>query len=316
MNLTPPVTVLLPIYNAAPYLREAVDSVLAQTFTDYELLIINDGSTDDTADILASYKDERITIITQQNIGLIATLNKGLSIAKGKYVARFDADDVCYPDRLKLQYDFLEAHPEYVIIGGEGDYMEEDGTFIYTYKFSAYKDEEIREQGKRYCPFIHSAVMFVKSDVVEVGGYDKGAYTFEDHLLWWQLARKGKMKNFEQALIKVRFNPSSVTIDEKWRGPEFSEIKYKSIEQGFVTDEDADRLREIVASQDMRKFKQGAYYSMIGKKLLWNNYMPAKARKNLRKAISIAPLKIEPYILYLLSYMGERFIKGVYNRYR
>ena len=107
MNLTPPVTVLLPVYNAAPYLREAVDSVLAQTFTDYELLIINDGSTDDTANILASYKDERITIVTQQNIGLIATLNKGLSIAKGKYVARFDADDVCYPDRLKLQYDFL-----------------------------------------------------------------------------------------------------------------------------------------------------------------------------------------------------------------
>lgn len=314
MNNTPKVTVLLPTYNAAAYLKEAVDSVLTQTFTDFELLIINDGSTDNTVEILQSYTDSRIVVVHQENIGLIGTLNKGLAIAKGKYVARFDADDVCYPTRLEEQYNFMVNNPDYVIIGAEGDYMEEDGTFIYTYQFAAYDNDEIKAMSVSYCPFIHSAVMFVKQAVLDVGGYNKGAITFEDHMLWWQLARMGKMKNFRKALIKVRFNPASVTIDEKWRGPEFSKIKYTSIEQGCVTEEDEKRLKEILASQDMKKFKEGAYYSMIGKKFLWNNYIPAKARKNLLKAISIAPLKPEPYVLYVLSFFGEGFIKGIYNK--
>src|SRR3954453_10350328 len=95
----PLVTVLMPAYNAGPYIREAIDSILQQTFTDFELLIINDGSTDDSINIIKSFKDTRITLIDRQNIGLIESLNEGLNIAKGEIIARMDADDVCLPAR-------------------------------------------------------------------------------------------------------------------------------------------------------------------------------------------------------------------------
>ena len=100
----PKVTVLMPAYNAERYIADAIRSVLEQTFTDFELLIVNDGSTDDTAKVIASFKDPRVMLLSQQNKGVSAALNLGLSHARAPYVARFDADDICYPDRLKIQY--------------------------------------------------------------------------------------------------------------------------------------------------------------------------------------------------------------------
>jgi len=308
------VTVLLPVYNAAPYIREAVDSVLAQTYTPFELLIINDGSTDGTAEILESYTDPRIRLVHQPNMGLIKTLNKGIELAQGKYVARFDADDVCYPERLQEQVDFLNENPEYVLIGSEADYMDDEGNFLFRYKFKYYEDEEIRAAGFMICPVIHSAAMFVKDKVIAAGGYDDHAITFEDHLLWRDLAEYGKIKNVHKAWIKVRFNAASATVDEKWRGPVFRDIKYRSIAQGYITEEDSEKLKELLASQNFRKFKEAAYYSMIGKKYLWNQHEPARARQNLVRSIKLMPTKLEPYLLYMFSFLPEGVIKAIYNK--
>lgn len=312
-NNAPAITVLMPAYNVAEYIREAIDSVLQQTFTDFELLIINDGSTDDTENIIKQYTDTRIRLYSQPNAGVIGALNKGLELARGELIARFDADDVCYPERLQVQYDFMKANPDYVLIGSEADYMEEDGTYIFTFKFNAYTDDEIRALNYAVCPFIHASVIFYKRAVIELGAYDKGAITFEDHLLWWKLIQLGKVKNMERPLIKVRFNPDSVTVDERWRGPEFKRIKYASIKRGYVTPEDAKKLKEILAGQNFKQFKSAAYYSMMGKKFLWNNYNPSKARKNLRKAIITTPMKAEPYILYILSFFPLKLISLLYS---
>lgn len=97
---SPQITVLMPAYNAGKYIREAITSVLEQSFADFELLIVNDGSTDDTADIIDSFNDERIVVLSQENKGVAAALNNGLRHARAPYIARFDADDVCYPYRL------------------------------------------------------------------------------------------------------------------------------------------------------------------------------------------------------------------------
>jgi glycosyltransferase involved in cell wall biosynthesis len=308
------VTVLLPVYNAAPYIREAVDSVLAQTYKDFELLIINDGSTDGSKEILESYNDSRIRLIHQPNMGLIKTLNKGLELAQGKYIARFDADDVCYPERLQEQVDFLNTHPDYVLIGSEADYMDDEGNFLFRYKFKYYEDEEIRAAGFVICPAIHSAVMFLKEKVILAGGYDDHAVTFEDHLLWRDLAEYGKIKNVHKAWIKVRFNAGSATVDEKWRGPVFRDIKYRSIAQGHITEEDSVKLKELLAKQNFKKFKDAAYYSMIGKKYLWNRHEPKRARENIVKSIKLMPTKPEPYLLYVLSFFPEKLITAIYNK--
>ncbi|MEZ5018241.1 MAG: glycosyltransferase family 2 protein [Flavipsychrobacter sp.] len=310
----PLVTVLMPSYNAGDFLREAVDSVLNQTYSNFEFLIINDGSTDNTKDILAGYSDERIKVIHQENMGLVASLNKGIDLAKGEYIARFDADDVCYPQRLMQQMTFLEKHPEYVLIGGEADYMTEEGEHIFKFEFSAYTDEEIRAEQFKDCPFIHSTVVFLKQAVQDVGGYDPRAITFEDHQLWKKVSEKGKMMNMHEALIKVRFNAASATIDEKWRGEEFIALKQRSIKTGLVADEDYKKLQQILREQDVTAYKQAAYHSMLGKKFLWNQYQPSKARKHLGKAISIMPSKAEPYLLYLLSFLPKKWIASIYKK--
>lgn len=309
----PNITVLFPAYNAAPFLREAIDSVLSQTYSDFEFLIINDGSKDNSAEIIDSYTDTRIRVIHQENMGLVKTLNKGLKLAAGDLIARFDADDVCYPTRLQEQVEFFDTHPEYVLVGSEADYMDEEGNFIFRYKFKEYDDEEIRQTGFKSCPFIHSSVMFRKQAVLDAGGYDERAITFEDHLLWRKLADVGKMKNVHKPLIKVRFNPASVTIDEKWRGKDFQELKQRSIANEQVNDADYELLKHILRTQDFREYKEAAYYSMMGKKYLWDQHKPEKAREYLKRAIDIMPRKAEPYLLYGLSFFPERLITMLYN---
>jgi len=114
----PKVTVLMPVYNAEKYLKEAIGSILGQSFSDFEFLIINDGSTDSSVKIIKSYDDPRIRFIAnEKNLGVIPTLNKGFALAQGEFIARMDADDISLPKRLELQADFMDKHPEAGAIG-------------------------------------------------------------------------------------------------------------------------------------------------------------------------------------------------------
>src|ERR1017187_7276972 len=117
-NNSPYITVLMPVYNAAPFLREAIDSILNQTFKNFELLIINDGSTDNCEEIILTYKDPRIRYIKNEtNIKLISTLNKGIKLSKGKYIVRMDADDISFPDRIEKQVNYMETNPAIALCG-------------------------------------------------------------------------------------------------------------------------------------------------------------------------------------------------------
>ncbi len=314
LKVDPIVTVLMSAYNTEKYIAEAIESVLSQTMPDFEFIIIDDGSTDGTLNIIRSYNDQRIKLVSRPNKGLVASLNEGLQLASAALIARFDADDVCYPDRLEKQLAFLQANKDYILVGGEADYMDEYGTELFRYTFAEYEDADIRATGFKSCPFIHSTVMYLKSAVLEAGGYDPRAITFEDHLLWHKLAEYGKMKNLALPLIKVRFNPDSVTIDEKWRGEQFIALKQRSIQANSVSDEDLVLLKDILSKQNFTEYKSAAYYSMIGKKYLWNKYDPKRSRKNLKKAISFMPGKPEPYLLYLLSFMPESLIRSLYKK--
>ena len=117
----PVISVVLPVYNCADYVAEAVQSILDQTFSNFEFLIIDDGSTDATSNVLQGFRDPRIRSITQENHGLAFTLNRGLELSRGRYVARQDADDISLPDRLGKQVAFLEAHPACALVGTWAD---------------------------------------------------------------------------------------------------------------------------------------------------------------------------------------------------
>jgi glycosyltransferase involved in cell wall biosynthesis len=314
MNINnPKVTVLMPAYNAAKYIAEAITSVLAQSFTDFELLIVNDGSNDGTAKIVRLFNDPRIVLISQENKGVASALNLGLRYARAPYIARFDADDVCYADRLKVQYDFITAYPEYSVIGSAADYVDADGHYIFTHHPAGHLNEEIQQLKYSICPFIHSSVFYNKELVINAGGYNEHAYTFEDHFLWVNILKTEKACNLSQPLIKVRLNPESITIDEKWHSRKFRSIKYATLKNRTITEVEGQELYNVSGKKSSRKIKEGAYYALCGKKFLLNNFQPERARSNVAMAISLHPLRLDNYLLYTVSYLPERFINWLHR---
>lgn len=308
------ITVLMPVYNGEKYLKEAIDSILCQTYKDFEFLIINDGSTDKSEEIIRTYQDPRIRLINQPNGGVSKALNTGLKNASGKYIARMDADDVSYPKRLQIQHDFLLKYPEYILIGSDVNYINQEGEFIFRYNNPAYTDDDIKKTVKKNCPFVHSTVFFEKSYAVNLGGYPEKAHGFEDHLLWTKFSDAGKLCNLNLALASYRFNASSVTIDEKDMDKVFNEIKRKALNSGEITEEEEKQLLTINVKMSIKK-KESSYNRMLGKKYLWNNYRPKKARQHLIKAIKAEPFNSTSYSLFILSFLPESAIGKIYKSF-
>jgi len=306
----------MPAYNAGKYIAEAIRSVLGQSFQDFELLIVDDGSVDDTRSVIRQFTDPRILMLTQENSGISVALNKGLKAARGIYIARFDADDICLPHRLDRQVLFLDGHPTYLVTGSDAEYIAEDGEHLFDFRCPGHSHKEIVESLYIRCPFIHSGVMYRKDAVLKAGGYSPYAHNFEDHLLWTQLLKGGKCYNLPEPLIKVRINPASVTIDEKWRGRRFRILKWSIIRRGAITKEEGDELLTIIERQNKGKIKEGAYHALCGKKLLADNYRPGRARWHVRKAIHANPLRLDNYVLFSVSYLPPGCIKWLHRLHR
>jgi glycosyltransferase involved in cell wall biosynthesis len=315
MSQKPPrVTVLMPAYNAVKYIGEAIRSVLAQSFTDFELLIINDGSTDNTKDIVKKFTDPRIRIIDNEGKGISMALNTGLQAANGFYIARFDADDICMPKRLERQVRFLDVSPDYILIGTDAEYIKENGDHLFDFHCMSYSYDDIIQRIYQHCPFIHSSVMYRKDEIIKAGGYSLHAHNFEDYLLWVTLVKAGKCCNLPDALIKVRFNPGSVTIDEKWRGENFRKLKRDIIKRGSITEKEGNKLLSIIKRQEVRKIKESSYHALCSKKFLLDNYQPVKARWHAGRAIYINPLRLDNYALLVTSYFPSKWIKWLKQR--
>jgi Glycosyl transferase family 2 len=313
MSKVPAITVLMPAHNAAAFIGEAIASVLNQTFVDFELLIINDGSTDETARVIQQFTDARIRVINQPKAGIAAALNKGLELANARLVARFDADDICIPNRLQVQYDFVQAHPNYVVVGCDVEYVDAHGGFVFAHEMPAHTDADIRKLTMAICPFIHSGVLFDKEAIVRAGGYNERAHTFEDHFLWNQVLQQGSGCNLPQVLLQVRLNPPSLTIDEKWRPARFLALKQAVLQKGHITAAEGEELALLIAQQQNSRLKEGAYHALLGKKFLWNNHQPKKARFHLQLAIQVKPFSVTLRCLYLLSYLPGTWIRILYK---
>jgi len=207
------VSVVMSVYNGECYLREAVDSILNQTFTDFEFIIIDDGSTDGTWKILNGYRDPRIRLVqNEENIGLTRSLNKGLALAEGEYVARQDADDVSLPSRFEKEVALLDEQPDVVLVSGNIDLIDSDG-------------QVWRHCSRRAgCPRLvawfllfrnylggHSLVMFRRQPVVDLGGYSEERPYGQDYELWLRLAEVGDMHILPDVLLQWRSHDNSIT---------------------------------------------------------------------------------------------------------
>lgn len=215
---TPQITVLMPVYNGERYLREAIESILGQTYIDFEFLIIDDGSIDNSLNIIDSYNDQRINVVrNERNIGVAASLNRGLDVAKGKYIARMDADDISHFIRLEKQVKFLDSHPEIPMVGAQTQTIDQEGK-IKSSRETKFSTENI---GIRWSlmfdnSFSHSSVMF-RREVIwdQFFGYDVGKIACEDFDLWSRVVEKYAVQNLPQILIMHRIHPESVMALKK-----------------------------------------------------------------------------------------------------
>lgn len=208
-------SVVMPVYNGSRYLKEAVNSILSQTYSDFEFIVINDGSTDNTLEILSSYKDDRLIVINNnKNKGLVASLNLGIKSAKSTWIARQDADDYSDPSRLEKQVDFLKKHTDVIIVGSSMAVMNQESQI--THKHSVLiNDPELRQELLLRSPFAHGSVVFNKESVIKAGLYRQEYWPAEDYDLWLRLSKYGRLANIDEYLYVYREIEGTISTSNK-----------------------------------------------------------------------------------------------------
>lgn len=255
------VSVVMPVYNGERYLRQALESILKQTFTDFEFVIIEDGSTDNTCAILESYDDSRIVIVrNQKNIGFTRSLNKGLSLAQGEYVARMDADDISLPQRFTKQVAFLREHPEIGILGCNCLDIDSKGRYA-GLRVMPDSNLQIRWASLLENPFAHPAVM-MRRDVITRNGlaYDESFETTQDYELWSRVLKYTRGGNLSEPLVQYRLCLGVTTRHRKAQLKNHDAIALRTIREqlpGFVINpEEVSQLRRLFVAGD--EFTLGA----------------------------------------------------------
>jgi glycosyltransferase involved in cell wall biosynthesis len=225
------VSVLLPMYNAAPFIEEAVNSILSQSFSYFELIIIDDCSTDNSVDLVTQVKDDRIVLIKKaQNSGYTDSLNYGLKIAKGKFIARMDADDISLPNRFETQVNFLEQNKEVILCGSWFKIIGSDEVVQHPTSH-----HQILLALLDYCAIGHPTVMFKKELFLKNNlFYDKQMEPAEDHNLWVRAIRYGQLQNIPEVLLHYRLHQNQISVKKK--------------------------IKQDTHSQDAKKFHMGLLY--------------------------------------------------------
>ena len=225
----PKVSVVMSVYNGELYLKESIESILNQTFTNFEFIIINDGSTDDTPQILDEYrsKDNRIKIINQENIGLTKSLNKGIRLSKGEYIARQDADDLSKPERFTKQVKVLDQNPHLSAVFAINNFIDEHGNYLCTKQLPS--NQRVKCLLKYANPLIHGTAMLRKADFQKIGWYDEKYRVGQDRVLWKKMVSSGLYFDIiREVLYNYRLVSGSITWSKKvdWKDSEHRKYLY------------------------------------------------------------------------------------------
>jgi len=212
----PAISVVMSVYNGADYVEKAIKSILSQDFTDFEIIIVDDGSTDHTLAILTQYgqTDSRIKVISQKNTGLTTALNNGIEQAAGRYIARQDADDISLPDRFQKQFHFMEKNKDIVVCGANCINIYTDGLR----SFWGWEDKHTLARTVHYkTPFAHSTAFIRKSTLDAAGGYNEKYITAQDTELWLRISKYGNIAMLKDPLVERHILPESISLKRRWR---------------------------------------------------------------------------------------------------
>jgi glycosyltransferase involved in cell wall biosynthesis len=219
------------VHNAAPFIHESVSSILAQSYSNFELLVVDDGCTDESVAIIEAFADPRIRVVhNDRNLGLTRSLNRGLAESPAPLVARQDADDVCHRDRLALQVAYLQANPEIAVVGSWYRKIGATGDVLGERELPT-EPVQLAWAMLFYCPLVHSAAMFRRADVAAVAGYDERFEYAQDYDLWSRLSRHRRLANLPQALVDYRQGSGTMTATVGASSDEVLRIASRNIEE-------------------------------------------------------------------------------------
>jgi glycosyltransferase involved in cell wall biosynthesis len=256
-----PISVLMCVHNAGVYLREAIDSILTQSFSDFELVIVLDCPTDGSEKIVEAYDDPRIKIVrNSENLGLTQSLNKGLGQCLGQFIARHDADDISDKSRLRAQWTWLNAHSEIGLLGTDCLWIDSKGNPIRETTVRPKTHSEILWYMQFENPFVHSSVMFRRALVEELGGYDISYRRTQDFDLWSRVSMRSKVAILPEKLVKLRRHSSSISSQQAAASDFYSDGICKRVsEQVGIPEKVSKVLRaarhSVVTEEDLLELK-------------------------------------------------------------
>jgi glycosyltransferase involved in cell wall biosynthesis len=219
-------SVVMPVFNAQKYLAASIESVLGQSFTDFEFIVVNDASTDGSAGVIGKYHDARIRLIENpRNLGVAASLNRGVAEAKGKYLFRMDADDIALPGRFTEQVKYLEQHTEVALCGTQTTLIDASGNDCGSESYPC-GPEEIRRTIFRRNPLAHPSVCIRREVLDACGGYDARFLHNEDYDLWLRIGARHPMANLETVQLRRRIHDANMTVKNK---TEMTWFRYRTL---------------------------------------------------------------------------------------
>ena len=309
-KVNPKISVVMAAYNAEKYLHESIESILNQTFTDFEFIIINDGSIDKSLEIIESYNDKRIILINQKNSGVAKARNVGIEKSQCKYIAILDADDIAKPSRLKKQYEFLNNNLDYIVVGSNAEIINCEGNFIYETNLPT--SEKTMRKFLPNLPTLLPSIMFRKSTFYKAGQYPGYMLAGEDTVLFNKMAKFGKIANIKEPLIQYRIIPTSLSTRSSRGSKRLDKIVNSAIECEKISTSDYKFLKSLTSNRNSDD-RYANYHIFLAKKYLRNNYHPQLARNHLLNSLKYV-FHITSLFYYFFSFLPEKVINKLYEK--
>ncbi len=309
--IAPLISVCMPVYNAERYLVEAVESILGQTFRDFEFLIIDDGSTDRSLKILERYaaQDARIRLSSRPNAGYVVRLNEMLHQARGDLIARMDADDVALPERFARQVEFLRGHPEVDVVGGAQEHIDSKSRLLTVHHYPQGHDE-IQESGLTgVCQIGHPSVMLRRQALLAVGGYQVEMMPAEDLDLWLRMGERGRLANLPDVITRYRVHGSSVSALHQSRQLDRMQL---AVDAACDRRQIPRRKLELVAWRPVDRESKYRIAMIYGWSAFHRRDRPRALRFGLR-AVTLKPRRQESWLLLMCAILKMRSAKTKTN---
>jgi len=273
MTDAPTISVIMSVYNGERYVARALFSILAQSFSDFEVIVVDDGSGDATADIVTSIRDDRIRLVRQENSGITKSLNRAILLARGKWVARHDADDFSIFNRFEVQLRYLDQHPDVGILGSNCFIQPERVGVVNEIYDYPQNHEEIMAVFTTYNPIVHGAIMIDRALLLANGGYNEKYRYVQDYELWSRLLMQTRTANLQTPLYvrSIHHGTSQQLVDKE---PIFNEIR-----DNFIT-----RYETAVDPSRFRNIESISLYPAVTLRGSWNRSLRTTLEKISREA--------------------------------